>query len=156
MNVEEPADDQGTLKNNASFLDLISSLNEDKTINDSSYKSNISKQLRINQKMSQLKTNIDRKDVFSNENERYFYSAIKFVNDEINQQFKNLKKQTLADVGTGPKGKFVTNKYSKTVLKTTFDNQKASDSATEEDPDMITVDLLNKLSEKVWKEAETL
>lgn len=155
-NVEEPLDDQWSLKNNSSFLDLISSLNEDKSINNTNYKSNISKQLRINQKMSQLKTNIDRKDVFSNDNERYFYSAIKFVNDEINQQFINLKKQTLTDVGPGPKSKFVTNKYNKTILKTSFDTPKTTDLEAEEDLDLVTVDLLTKLSERVWKEAETL
>ncbi|KAL6928307.1 hypothetical protein ACO0SA_003045 [Hanseniaspora valbyensis] len=157
--------DEFTLKNNASFLDSISSLNENKNINENGFKSNISKQLRINQKMSHLKNNMEKKDVFANENEKYFYSDVKFINDEINQQYKNLKKQTFTTVGKESEKCFVTNKYNDIILRdedisnNSSSNKKLDSEKTtvsENDSSMITPDLLTKLATKVWEEAEKL
>ena len=152
--------DEFTLKNNASFLDSISSLNENKNINENGFKSNISKQLRINQKMSHLKNNMEKKDVFANENEKYFYSDVKFINDEINQQYKNLKKQTFTTFGKESEKCFVSNKYNDLILRDDESSNKKLDSekstVSENDSSMITPDLLTKLATKVWEEAEKL
>ncbi|OBA25078.1 hypothetical protein HANVADRAFT_8264 [Hanseniaspora valbyensis NRRL Y-1626] len=152
--------DEFTLKNNASFLDSISSLNEDKNISENGFKSNISKQLRINQKMSHLKNNMEKKDVFANENEKYFYSDVKFINDEINQQYKNFKKQTFMVCGKESEKCFVSNKYSDLISRDDESSNKKLDSekstVSENDSSMITPDLLTKLATKVWEEAEKL
>ncbi|XBW37612.1 hypothetical protein QEN19_003193 [Hanseniaspora menglaensis] len=149
-------DDQSTLKTDTSFLDLISSLNEDKILNESNYKSNISKQLRINQKMSHLKKNIEKKDKFYDENERYFYSEIKFINDEINQQFRNLKKQTLSDISRGTRDHFIIKKYNDSVMNANYSNQILDENNFKDDDSLITSDVLINLSQKIWKQAETL
>lgn len=150
-----------------SLLDLVSE-NENKIQNVVETKdstTNLHKQLRINQKLTILKQNIDKKsnilDGIQNP-ETYFYSDVKFMNDKINHQYKNMKllksqdfQNIQSEVKIMTKKKLhVSEKYLELVVKNKVLDKDDKKIFIEHSEDYIPTDYLDKLAEEAWLKAE--
>lgn len=158
------SDDNSTLVNSSiskskvntssakSLLDLVSEYEGNSNLNEGI---NTHKQLRINQKLNILKQNQEKNFLNCIKDTDYFYSDIKFINDEINHQFNNMKVLRSRDNPNvnNHNTLFICNKYLD-VLKSnnTHKAEPKVDISTPED--IVTKDQLNDIIEKAWKKAE--
>lgn len=159
------SDDSSTLVNSSitkskvnassakSLLDLVS---EYEGKSETSEDINTHKQLRITQKLNMLKQNYDKDFLDGFRDTDYFYSDIKFINDEINHQFNNMKLLKSRDVLNVKKQSkfFIYNKYLD-VLKNKNTHRDESTFYIAKPDDIVSQDQLNDIIEKAWLSAET-
>ncbi|SGZ38940.1 uncharacterized protein HGUI_01140 [Hanseniaspora guilliermondii] len=158
------SDDNSTLVNSSisrskvdssstkSLLDLVS---EYENVSTKSEDNNTHKQLRINQKLNILKQNHDKNFLKGIKNTEYFYSDIKFINDEINHQFNNMKVLRAKDISNvkNCNNLFIYDKYLDVIISNNIhkDEQKLY---IKKPNDVITNDQLDDIIERAWENAE--
>lgn len=135
-----------------SLLDLVSEYEGKSNLSEDINKH---KQLRINQKLNILKQNHDKNFLSGIKDTDYFYSDIKFINDEINHQFNNMKVLRSRDVSNvkTQNNFFICNKYLD-VLKNNNSCKDEPKFYISKPDDIISKDQLNDIIENAWERAE--